>query len=97
MFTCALGFFQLDSLQTEAERLQEEKPEEAAIIRDKITQLTELWQDLKQMVSNAFLTTPALRQLQPHGGHIWLGKGPSCFFIYSYFSVFNHPLTVEIS
>lgn len=40
----------LDSLQTEAERLQEEKPEEAAIIRDKITQLTELWQDLKQML-----------------------------------------------
>ena len=41
----------LDSLNKEADRLQDEKPEEAAAIREKITQITELWQELKTMVS----------------------------------------------
>lgn len=41
----------LDSLQSEADRLSDEKPEEAEAIRVKITQITELWQELKQMVS----------------------------------------------
>lgn len=40
----------LDSLNKEADRLQDEKPEEAAAIREKITQITELWQELKTMV-----------------------------------------------
>ena len=41
---------QLDHLQKESERLTDEKPEEAAAIREKIVVLTELWQELKQTV-----------------------------------------------
>ncbi len=41
----------LDSLNQEADRIQDAKPEEAAAIREKITQITELWQELKTMVS----------------------------------------------
>lgn len=41
----------LDSLQGEADRLKEEKPEEAEAIQAKIVQITELWQELKQMVN----------------------------------------------
>ena len=44
----------LDSLNKEADRLQDEKPEEAAAIREKITQITELWQELKTMVMILF-------------------------------------------
>ena len=44
----------LDSLNKEADRLQDEKPEEAAAIREKITQITELWQELKTMVMISF-------------------------------------------
>lgn len=40
----------LDSLNKEADRLEEEKPEEAQAIREKVTQITELWEELKQMV-----------------------------------------------
>lgn len=40
----------LDSLNQEADRIQEEKPEEAKVIREKITQITELWQELKTML-----------------------------------------------
>ena len=41
----------LDSLQSEADRLSDQKPEEAEAIKVKIVQITELWQELKQMVS----------------------------------------------
>lgn len=41
---------QLDGLQGEADRLSEEKPEEAEAIHQKISQITELWQELKTMV-----------------------------------------------
>jgi len=41
---------QLDHLQKESERLTDEKPEEAAVIREKIVTLTALWQELKQTV-----------------------------------------------
>ena len=40
----------LDSLQNEADNLEADKPEEAEVIRKKITQITELWQELKTMV-----------------------------------------------
>ena len=43
----------LDSLQSDADRLAEEKPEEAEAIQAKIVQVTELWQELKQMVSSS--------------------------------------------
>ena len=42
----------LDSLQSDADRLAEDKPEEAEAIQAKIVQITELWQELKQMVSS---------------------------------------------
>jgi len=42
---------QLDHLQKESERLTEEKPEEAAVVDEKIVTLTVLWQELKQTVS----------------------------------------------
>lgn len=42
----------LDSLNSEADRISDEKPEEAESIRTKITQITELWQELKMMVRN---------------------------------------------
>jgi len=45
---------QLDHLQKESERLTDEKPEEAAVINEKIITLTELWHELKQTV--CFLT-----------------------------------------
>lgn len=44
----------LDSLQTEADRLSDKKPEEAEAIKVKIVQITELWQELKQMVRRLF-------------------------------------------
>lgn len=40
----------LDHLNQEGDRLAEEKPEEAAVIRDKVVQLTDVWQELKQML-----------------------------------------------
>ena len=40
----------MDSLNQEAERLEEQKPEEAAAIRGKIVEITEVWQDLKSML-----------------------------------------------
>ena len=41
---------QLESLQNEAEKLQDEKPEEAAAIREKIAEINNVWMDLKDMV-----------------------------------------------
>lgn len=41
---------QLDHLQHEADRLATDKPEEAAVIQEKIVLLTDVWQELKQMV-----------------------------------------------
>ena len=40
-------------MQGEADRLADEKPEEAEAIREKIVQITELWQELKEMVSES--------------------------------------------
>lgn len=40
----------LDYLQGEADRLSDEKPEEAEAIRQRIVQITELWQELKTML-----------------------------------------------
>lgn len=42
---------QLDSLQEEADRLKDQKPEEAEAIQVKINEMTELWTELKTMVS----------------------------------------------
>lgn len=42
---------QLESLQGEAEKLQDTKPEEAQIIREKIAEINNVWMDLKDMVS----------------------------------------------
>ena len=41
---------QLDSLQDEADRLKDQKPEEAEAIQVKINEMTELWTELKTMV-----------------------------------------------
>ena len=41
----------MDHLNKESERLADEKPEEAAVIKEKVVQLTDVWQELKQMVS----------------------------------------------
>lgn len=43
--------FQVESLQVEADRLQETKPEEAQAIREKINDINNVWMDLKEMVS----------------------------------------------
>ena len=43
-------FQQLGSLQEESDRLSKEKPEEAAAIQEKMGQIKELWQDLREMV-----------------------------------------------
>lgn len=40
----------MESLQGEAERLEEQKPEEAQAIRDKIAEINNVWLDLKDMV-----------------------------------------------
>jgi low affinity Fe/Cu permease len=41
----------LDSLEQEADAIGTEHPEEAAIIRDRITQIQQIWEQLTQMVS----------------------------------------------
>jgi len=41
---------QLSQLQKESERLANEKPEEAAVINEKIVTLTALWHELKETV-----------------------------------------------
>lgn len=41
----------LESLQGEAERLEEEKPDEAEAIKDKIAEISNVWVNLKDMVS----------------------------------------------
>ena len=43
--------FQLEALQGEAENLEEEKPDEAAAIREKIAEINNVWVNLKDMVS----------------------------------------------
>ena len=48
-------YFQLESLQNEAEKLQDEKPEEAQAIREKIAEINNVWMDLKEMVSFIFI------------------------------------------
>ncbi|XP_059173308.1 spectrin beta chain-like isoform X3 [Physella acuta] len=40
----------LESLQNEAEKLEEQKPEEAQAIKEKITEITHVWNDLKDML-----------------------------------------------
>jgi len=40
----------LDSLEQEADAIGSEHPEEAAAIRDRITQIQQIWEQLKQMV-----------------------------------------------
>jgi len=49
-----LIFLQRTALQAEADRLSDEKPEEAKAIREKIAQINELWLDLKQKVTQIF-------------------------------------------
>lgn len=46
---------QLESLQGEAEKLQDTKPEEAQIIREKIAEINNVWMDLKDMVSSRYV------------------------------------------
>lgn len=41
----------LDSLEQEADSIGTEHPDEAAVIRDRITQIQQIWEQLKQMVS----------------------------------------------
>lgn len=41
----------LDSLEQEADSIGTEHPEEAAIIRDRITQIQQIWEQLTQMVN----------------------------------------------
>lgn len=41
----------LDSLEQEADSIGTEHPEDAAVIRDRITQIQQIWEQLKQMVS----------------------------------------------
>jgi spectrin beta len=41
----------LDSLEQEADSIGTEHPEEAAIIRERITQIQQIWEQLTQMVS----------------------------------------------
>lgn len=41
----------LDSLEAEADAIAEEHPEEAAAIRERITQITLIWEQLTQMVN----------------------------------------------
>jgi len=53
---------QLDHLQHEADRLADEKPEEAAVIKEKVVLLTDIWQELKQMVSHV-MDSVALTQM----------------------------------
>ncbi|CAC5357258.1 SPTB [Mytilus coruscus] len=40
----------LESLQNEADKLQDEKPEEAQAIREKISEINNVWMDLKEML-----------------------------------------------
>ena len=46
-----LCVLQLESLQSEAERLEEQKPEEADAIKEKIAEINNVWMDLKDMVT----------------------------------------------
>lgn len=50
-----MSLLQLESLQNEAERLEEQKPEEAQAIREKIAEINNVWMDLKDMVSFIFI------------------------------------------
>lgn len=40
----------LDSLEREAEAIGDEHPDEAALIRERITQIQSIWEQLTQMV-----------------------------------------------
>ena len=42
-----------DALNEEADRLESQKPEEAEAIREKVGEMTVLWTELKQMVSDS--------------------------------------------
>jgi len=42
----------LDALEKEAERIGDEHPEEAALIRERIEQIRTVWEQLNQMVRN---------------------------------------------
>lgn len=53
-FSFLFSFLQLESLQGEAEKLQDDKPEEAQIIREKIAEINNVWMDLKDMVTFSF-------------------------------------------
>lgn len=50
-----VSVLQLESLQGEAEKLQDTKPEEAQIIREKIAEINNVWMDLKDMVSSRYV------------------------------------------
>jgi spectrin beta len=41
----------LDSLEQEADSIGTEHPEEAALIRERITQIQQIWEQLTQMAS----------------------------------------------
>lgn len=44
----------LDSLEAESKAIAESHPEEAQLIRERITQITTIWQELTMMVCTAF-------------------------------------------
>lgn len=45
----------LDSLQAESEAISDTHPEEAALIKERISQITTIWQDLTMMVCSVIL------------------------------------------
>ena len=45
-----IPMLQLESLQGEAEKLEDEKPDEAEAIREKIAEISNVWVNLKDMV-----------------------------------------------
>jgi spectrin beta len=51
----------LDSLEQEADSIGTEHPEDAAVIRERITQIQQIWEQLKQMVG---INSLELRGLQ---------------------------------
>lgn len=50
----------LDSLEQEADSIGTEHPEEAALIRERITQIQQIWEQLTQMASADSLELMAL-------------------------------------
>lgn len=50
----------LDSLESEAQAIGKEHPEEAEVIRERVTQIQSIWEQLTQMV-NRFLAAEILK------------------------------------